>query len=105
MIGYQADMASGMWGGLYDESRRRKMLAEPDADAIERALKPDGWNEYRIRCVGPRVQLWINGVRTADYTELDESIEPTGLIGLQIHKGGPSESWYKNISIKEAPAQ
>ncbi|MCA9060150.1 MAG: DUF1080 domain-containing protein, partial [Planctomycetaceae bacterium] len=31
MIGYQADLGQNYWGCLYDESRRRKVLAQPDA--------------------------------------------------------------------------
>ncbi|MFO0866510.1 MAG: family 16 glycoside hydrolase [Gemmataceae bacterium] len=50
-----------------------------------------------IRCEGKRIQLRINGMQTVDYTELDAKIEQTGLIGLQIHGGGPSEAWYKEI--------
>ena len=108
--GYQADMATGMWGNLYDESRRNRVLAAADgvgaADQAKLAqvLKPDGWNEYVIRCAGRRVQLWVNGCRTVDYTELDDAIERSGIIGLQIHGGPPSEAWYKDITIKEPAA-
>jgi hypothetical protein len=45
------------------------------------------------------VRLWINGLRTVDYTETDESLEQTGLIGLQIHGGPPAEAWYKDIVL------
>lgn len=100
MIGYQADMGQHYWGCLYDESRRNKILAQPDAESLRKALKAGDWNDYVIRCVGPRIQLWLNGVATVDYTESDESIERTGLIGVQIHAGPPSEAWYKDIVIK-----
>ena len=66
-----------------------------------RRVKRDDWNEYVIRCEGRRIQLWINGQQTVDYTEPDESIPQSGLIGLQIHGGGPSEAWYKDVAIKE----
>ena len=100
MIGYQADMGQQYWGCLYDESRRNKILAQPDPQRLREILKPGDWNEYVIRCVGPRVQLWLNGVQTVDYTEPDASIEQTGLIGVQIHAGPPSEARYKDIEIK-----
>jgi hypothetical protein len=103
MIGYQADVGVGYWGKLYDESRRRKVLAGPEPEVIAEVLKPNDWNEYVIRCEGPRIQLWINGVETVDYTEEDESIPQKGLIGLQIHGGAPSEVWYKDIEIVELP--
>ena len=31
----------------------------------------------------------------------DQTIEQTGVIGLQIHGGAPSEAWYKEIRIKD----
>ncbi len=101
MIGYQADLGDRYWGCLYDESRRRKILASPQAGLIEKILKPDDWNDYRIRCQGKRIQLWINGHQTVDYNEKDDSIEQRGLIGLQIHSGPPSEAWYKEIVIQK----
>jgi len=39
--------------------------------------------------------------RQVDYTETDDSIASTGIIGLQVHGGPPSEAWYKDITIKE----
>ncbi len=101
MIGYQADMGNGWWGCLYDESRRRKILAGPKPEDRNKVVKTDEWNDYRILCEGRRVRLWINDKPTVDYTEADESIPQTGLIGLQIHGGGPSEAWYRNVRIKK----
>ena len=40
-------------------------------------------------------------MKTVDYTEKDEKADRTGIIGLQIHGGGPSEAWYKDITIVE----
>jgi hypothetical protein len=45
--------------------------------------------------------MWLNGYQTVNYIEEDDSIEATGIIGLQIHGGGPSEAWYRNITIVE----
>jgi hypothetical protein len=101
MVGYQADLGDGWWGCLYDESRRNKVLAGPPDDQRAKIIKRDDWNEYRIRCQGRKIELWINGQKTVDYTEPDEAIEQVGLIGLQIHGGAPSEAWYRNIRIKE----
>lgn len=101
MIGYQADMGQHYWGCLYDESRRRKVLASVDRAQLDKVLKVGQWNDYVIRCEGKRIRLWINSYPTVDYTEADDSIEQTGLIGLQIHSGPPSEAWYKDITVKE----
>lgn len=104
MIGYQADLGDPEWWGcLYDESRRNKVLAKADKAQVDPVLKRGDWNEYRIRCEGRRIQLWINGVRTVDYTEADATLEQAGLIGLQIHGGPPSEAWYKDLTLEELP--
>ena len=96
-------MSSRVWGCLYDESRRAKFLAEANRKALTKVLKPTDWNEYVIRCEGPRIQLWLNGLQAVDYTEADETIPQTGLIALQIHSGPASEVWYKDIEIVELP--
>lgn len=99
--GYQADMGDGWWGALYDESRRNKVLQGPDQAKMKTLVRRGDWNDYRIRAEGKRIQLWINGVQTVDYTESDPSIEATGVICPQIHAGPPSEAWYKDITIVE----
>ena len=99
--GYQADVGQGYWGALYDESRRNKVLAGPDAKLLEKIVKHDDWNEYVIRAEGPRIQLFLNGTKTVDFTEKDDKIERTGIIGLQIHGGAKAKVMYKAITITE----
>lgn len=102
--GYQADMDSSgtYWGCLYDESRRG-MLVEADRAETGRVVKPNDWNRYEIRCEGPRIQLFVNDLRTVDYTEADAAIPRNGIIAVQVHAGAPSETWYRNITIAELP--
>ena len=103
-IGYQCDMGSAwgrkIWGALYDESRRNKMLAEGAPDEIKKACQENDWNEFVIRCEGNHIQIWLNGLQTVDYTE-EEDVAKKGIIGLQIHGGKPAEASYKDIRIKE----
>jgi hypothetical protein len=101
--GYQADMGQDYWGALYDESRRNKVLAKPAKDVIEKLVKHDDWNEYTIRCEGPRVRLWLNGTLTVDYKEEDAKIEKSGIIGLQVHGGAKVKVYYKSVTIEELP--
>jgi hypothetical protein len=102
MIGYQADIAPGITGAIYDESRRNKLLVVPPKDTQQRALAlaKNGWNEYVIRCEGPRIRLAINGVEMADYTEPDQTIPQRGRIGLQIHGGFIGQIRYRAIRIE-----
>lgn len=99
--GYQADVGQNYWGALYDESRRNKVLAGPDAKLLDKLVKYDDWNEYVIRAEGPRIQLFLNGTKTVDYAEKDDKIERSGIIGLQIHGGAKAKVMYKDISIRE----
>jgi Domain of Unknown Function (DUF1080) len=102
MSGYQADIGDPQWWGcLYDESRRKKVLAKSDMTALEPVLKRQDWNDYRIRCEGARIRIWLNGVPTVDYTETEEGIAREGLIALQIHGGAKAEAWFKEIEIQE----
>lgn len=102
VIGYQCDagMAEGksIWGALYDESRRRKFLVRDEA-ACQKAVK-EGWNNLVIRCEGPRIQIWVNGVQTVDYTETAAEIPRSGKIALQIHGGEPALASYRGVRIK-----
>src|SRR5437762_6026396 len=78
MIGYQCDVGvmqgKPIWGALYDESRRRKFLAEPDAEKLTAVFKPEEWNDLAIRCEGPRIQIWVNGLKTVDFMEPEADI-------------------------------
>lgn len=102
--GYQADMGTAwnrpVWGALYDESRRNKMLAEGPLELVSKVLKNGEWNQLKIRCEGPRVQIWLNGKLTVDYTEEDESISRSGVIAVQIHGGAPALASYRKLRIK-----
>lgn len=101
MIGYQADLGAGYWASLYDESRRNKTLIAPSVNLIQKILKPQDWNDYEIRAENRRIRIYLNGQLTVDYTETDESIPQTGIIGLQIHGGGKAEVAYKDIMMQE----
>lgn len=101
MIGYQADIGAGYDGVLYDESRRKRVLAAPEKNFIKSIVIANDWNEYRIRCEGNRIQLWLNGKSTVDYTEIEPGIATKGVIGLQVHGDGKTIIRYKDIEVTE----
>ncbi|MFN8004090.1 MAG: DUF1080 domain-containing protein [Acidobacteriota bacterium] len=105
VIGYQADLGQNYYGALYDESRRKKVLASPAPEQINQILKRDAWNDYEIRAEGKRIRLALNGAQTVDYTEADAQIEQRGCICLQIHGGPASEAWYKDIVLTPLTAK
>ncbi len=104
MIGYQVDCGAGWFGKIYDEFRRNKVIATPvDQAALDKAVDVFGWNEYRIRAEGPRIQAWINGVLAIDYTETDPNIALDGQLGPQVHSGGVALVQMKDVTIEELP--
>jgi len=100
MIGYQADIGDGFWASLYDESRRNKLMAIADSAKIERLLRRNEWNDYEVRTQGQRIQIFLNGEQTVDYTEADKSIPQSGRIAFQIHGGGKAKVAYKDIVLR-----
>ena len=64
------------------------------------------WNTFRIKMVGDRVTVWLNGELVVDnvvmenYWQRDKPIYPTGQIELQNHG---NTLWFKNIYIREIP--
>ncbi|MBX7168391.1 MAG: DUF1080 domain-containing protein [Pirellulales bacterium] len=73
------------------------------------ADKPVGqWNTFYVKMVGERVtvklndQLVVDNVVMENYWERDKPIYPTGQIELQSHG---SELWFKNIYLRELPAE
>jgi hypothetical protein len=104
MSGYQADAGEGWWGKIYDESRRKKVIAEPaDLGKVAAAVKTGEWNDYRIRAEGPHIRTWLNGVPASDYTETEPNIAQDGHIALQIHGGGIALVQVKDVRIEELP--
>lgn len=118
--GYQAevDTADRKWsGGLYDEGRRMwfvspnrdkaaskeqadKSIAEFRARAGE-CFKQGQWNKYKIICIGPHIQIFVNGVKTTDiYDEMDIA----GYIGIQHHGEKGLLYQFRNLRIKDLGA-
>jgi len=102
--GYQAEIATGNAGRIYDEARRGKWLDKDEdynADPKKKtAFKANDWNHYRIVCLGTRIQTWVNGVAIADMTD---DMTKSGFIGLQVHGFKGPQAWvrWRNLRIKE----
>jgi hypothetical protein len=96
----------GTAGALYD-------CVAPSKNAVR---KPGEWNQFRITCRGPRVEVELNGEKVVD-ADLDRWTEPmknpdgsknkfpramkdfarSGHIGLQDH-GRPV--WYRSVRVR-----
>ena len=87
-------------GGLYNNQKNPR-------NPLKNADKPVGqWNTFRIKMVGEKVTVWLNGELVVDnvvlenYWERDKPIYPTGQIELQNHG---NTLYFKNIYIREIP--
>ena len=103
MSGYQADIGAGYSGYLYDESRRRRFLAEADPEFVRQLEKTGGWNRYEVIASGQQVMIVLNGQRTAIWIEREPGIDGSGKIALQIHGNCKAEISFRNLSIEELP--
>ncbi len=100
IIGYQADIGKGYWGDIYDEHRRAKLVGG-NLSTLKHLLNEDGWNSYIIRCIGNKHELYINGIKTTEYFEMDSEIPSKGVIGIQLHSGGNAKVEFKHITISK----
>ena len=103
MSGYQADIGAKFTGCLYDESRRKTVLAAADEKAVSAIEKPGQWNRYEVRAEGDRIRFTVNGLQTIDYTEKDPTIPLHGYIALQIHGDCKAVIAFRNIDLEPLP--
>jgi hypothetical protein len=103
VTGYQADIAERRYTGILYEEGGRGILADVDPKKTAKFIKKGDWNEYRIVCRGRRLQFWINGRQTVDYTEKDPKAPKKGVIAFQLHVGPPMRVLFKDIILKPLP--
>ncbi len=122
LTGYQADIDGGdKWTGQNYEERGRKFLAyrgqsvvlKPglgpevvkqvgDAAELQKAVKKEDWNTYRIVVKGNVMQHYVNEVLMSEVEDVDPEKRVTeGLLGVQVHVGPPMKIEYRKILLKE----
>ncbi|HEY7119985.1 MAG TPA: DUF1080 domain-containing protein, partial [Tepidisphaeraceae bacterium] len=97
MKGYQADAGAGWWAKLYEESGRGILVN----DGGEKWVNKDDWNTYEVVAVGHHILVAINGHKTVDLE--DEKGSASGIFGLQVHAGGPTEVHWKDMKLELNP--
>ena len=119
--GYQADIDSGTtYSGILYEEKGRGILAKRGertvvtaggveavgslggSNEIQKLIKNEDWNDYRIIARGNQLTHVINGRVTAEVTDLNkEKRKDKGLLALQLHAGPPMVVQFKDIRIKQ----
>lgn len=118
MFGYQADMTGDgkLLGFIYhhqyglvaergtrvtisaDGNRQAETMADPKA--LLAHYKPDEWNQYRIRCEGAKIRIWINGTLMCYITDHSAKTAATNsFIGLQMHPGPPMKVQFRHLFL------
>jgi len=101
LAGYQCEIAGAKSGMIYaigkgwvwpksDEHKQKfKQMAG-------KTYKEGAWNHFRILCEGERIQIWVNGVKTADVRDV---LFQSGHIALQHHGRGDTHH-FKNVRVR-----
>ena len=97
--GYQVEIAAnGSSGYIYDEARRGWLSKDRSDPAARAAFKNDGWNRFKVVCIGDMMLTWVNGVPVASVVD---GMTPRGFIGLQVHSfKGDAPAWVKWRAIR-----
>ncbi len=96
--GPQCDIGAGYWGDLHGELCGG-VIKKADPRVVARVVTEGAYHDYFIRCAGKRVTIKINGRTTLDDEFADLPAE--GLIGWQLHGGGPQTIAFRKIEFKE----
>lgn len=84
------DMTCCFYLGKYPEEAQSKGKDE--------VLKLGDWNKIRFEAKGDHFQVWLNGKKVTDYSDVKYAGE--GPIGLQIHAGVKMKVEFRNIRAK-----
>ena len=126
--GYQHELRNenqmpNVSGFIYDEGGKRGRIclvgeqAEWTADgkqvtsqlidqaAFEKLFRLNEWNDVRIVAEGNRMQHFLNGTQTLDFTDDDAHLLREGILALQLHAGKPMWVEFRDIRVRELPAK
>ena len=70
-----------------------------EAKNIKKLLKPNGWNQMRIRAIGQNYTVWLQGEEVMKYKS--SSAKEKGPIGIQLHGNRNMKIDFKGILVKE----
>lgn len=93
-------------GGVYGErcGAWKYSLSRKEHDAARAAVSEfRDWNRMTIMCRGDSIKTWVNGVPCAnlDWNNSWFDASNGGFIAFQVHAGGVSRIFIKDVKIKE----
>ena len=87
--------------GIYGDDRQWVVWPAPE---LETVIRPNDWNDLRVRVVGRRYLSYLNGVLMVDFTDpTPKSFD--GYIALQLHSGGLGRMRFADLYIRDLSAR
>lgn len=84
-------------GGIYGDGKG--WIVWPAAE-LETVIRPNDWNDMRIKVDGRRYITYLNGVQMIDFT-YPSPTATSGVIALQLHSGGEGRMRFKDIFVRD----
>ena len=84
-------------GGIYGDGKGWIVWPAPE---LETVIRPNDWNDLRIKVDGNRYITHLNGVKMIDFTYPAPGAT-SGLIALQLHSGGEGRMRFKDIFVRD----
>ena len=76
-----------------------------DAAAFEKLFRLDDWNKVRILAEGNRIRHYLNDTLILDFTDGEAHVLLEGILALQLHAGKPMWVEFRDIKLRELPAE
>ncbi len=100
-IGISGSLKRDMTASPYISGKGYPVEAEEKkgVKGVKNLLKIDEWNRMRIVAVGPKYDVWLNGVHVMIYTS--DKAKTKGPLGLQLHGNKVMSIDFRNLTVKE----
>ena len=73
------------------------------ADLLKGIHHRDAWNDYRVVVRGSIIQVFVNGVQTAEMDN-QSTLPPLGdTLALQLHAGPPMKVEFQDLVLRAIP--
>jgi hypothetical protein len=70
-----------------------------EAKGIAKLIKAKDWNRMKIRAIGPKYTVWLQGEEVMNYES--KSAKKVGPIGIQLHGNKNMSIDFRNLLLKE----
>ena len=91
-------MRDGEDGFILKNHSRMPTIAKNWTKVRKEAFKRDDWNDYKIKCHGNHIQIWVNGTKT---TDLKDNTDKKGFLAIQHHGENGQIYRFKSLRLLE----